>query len=493
MAFLLKDTIFGFFGRRYKRKDSNKDLAGKGTFERYHESIGEDFDENELLLIQNFVANLVDPQTAFERFIPSLECMVGMDLPLLGEGIDKRRKLIQFSNSLYNLKGTPRLIRIMLKWLGFDTVTIQEFFKNSSFDSDTTFDSNSRPTFDNFCDPCFDYSIFLTGSVVIDQNILQSIFNILKFNEPVNATLRTVVYNGDFLVQEIISVNILPNGDLQYDNQFDPGLVLRIAGPGDPAGVEGDLIIEGPNAENYSLNDQGDLIYTIGNFFFNNALKLNAGSEHVVYSAIAAYDFSGDDFFFNFWVKINDLGSTQEIMSKLNTNIGWRIYYDSNKILVDTYNQLNNKNIISSESVIVSSTSWYMVSINISTEDANNYAMAINSIVQTISVDLNNQNGSGDNDLDSGVDLLIGKESTNFGLITIDEFILASGGLTPALADSLYNGGDGEDPEIVGIPNIKLKSNFDELLGIAVFDQSINGNDGVLTNAPGDTTNRVLH
>jgi len=493
MAFSLKDIIFKLFGRRYKRTDSNKDAFGKGTYERYHESIGEDFDENELLLIDNLVANLVDPQTAFDRFIPSLEQMVGMDLPLLGDDIDKRRKLIQFANSLYNLKGTPRLIRIMIKWLGFDTVDIQEFFNNSSFDSDTTFDSNSRPTFDNFCDPCFDYSIFLTGTVVIDQGILQSIFNMLKFNEPINGTLRTVVYNGDFLVQEIISVEVLPNGDLQYDNEFDPGLVLRIAGPGDPDGDEGDLIIEGPNAANYSINAQGDLIYTIGSFFFNQALKLNAGSQHIVYSNIVAYNFGGADFMFNFWVQVNDLGSTQEIISKLSASVGWRIYYDSNEIIIDTYNSASNKNIVSSESVIVSSTSWYMVSVNVSTEDANNYKMWVNRVAQTTSVDLNDQDGSGDNDLDTATDLLIGKESANFGLITMDEFILAGGGLTQSLAEGLYNGGDGEDPIIVGIPDIRLRSNFDELLGTVVFDQTDNDNDGTLTNAPGDTTNRVLH
>ena len=71
--------------------------------------------------------------------------------------------------------------------------------------------------------------------------------------EPINAEIRNLIFDGDIITAIFISVTIDANGDLIYDNTADPDLVLTM--------VNGELIITGPLADRYFLQD-GDLYFT---------------------------------------------------------------------------------------------------------------------------------------------------------------------------------------------------------------------------------------
>ncbi len=83
----LKDTIFGWFGTRDKIEDTNKDIDGKGTHERYNETLGEDFDQELYPLINLLVDNNLLPYRSMTKFIPYLEHRLGIDLKLAEVGI----------------------------------------------------------------------------------------------------------------------------------------------------------------------------------------------------------------------------------------------------------------------------------------------------------------------------------------------------------------------------------------------------------------------
>lgn len=253
MAFSLKDIIYDFFGVRAKRNDINKDVDGKGFQQRYNELLAGDFDDNELLLLNELIERTSDPRTVVVALLPYLECNWGNNL-VIDQSTSVKRKVQQYISRYYEIKGTKQGYEILFRMMGFDTVVLDEIFIDFGFDSPITFDDNER-RFDGRCKPCTPYNITLTGSLPVTQELITYVYNIIRFNEPINARVRDVLYNGSLLVQNLISVFIDSLGDLNYNNDFDPQLTLVLDG-------NGDLQVTGPNAGNYSIDGNGDLIFT---------------------------------------------------------------------------------------------------------------------------------------------------------------------------------------------------------------------------------------
>jgi len=490
----ITDKIFGYFGSFEKINDTFKDVDGKGIYERYNESLGLDFDENLGGLIEDLLQNTLVPMSTLDRFVVYLEQMLGIRLGIFNT-LEGRRKYLELFNRICDIKGTVRAYKIMLMWLGFDQVNIIEHPRGSGFDSEFTFD-HSRRRFDagRGCG-CREYSIQLEGNNLIDQDIIQQIFNIIEFNEPIDARIRSLTMNGGFLVQNVIDIYISDGtdgniaGDLIYNNDNDPELFMRLAERDDePQYIEGDLIIEGPNSDKYTINSSGDLIFTTGSFFFNNALKLNGSGEHVEYPVSNAYNFGTNDFSISFWLKLDTNQGNHPIISKTNGSTGFFVSY-INGIMFFEFSDSQGTCQISLNETIDEIGHWYHIVIHKNGTDGNDYNVYVNSVPVQFNVMSNNLV---DGNIDNNALLFIGRKQSDYGIFTIDEFILKSGELTQQEVELIYNFGDGEDALISGVGNIALRSNFDELIGINIFDQSTNQNHGQL-NAPGDLTNRILH
>lgn len=196
MAWKLQDIIFPLFGSYEKLVDSNKDASDKGILERYNESIAVDFDTNLFPLIDKVRENVRDIQTLFSRYVAFFEDMLGITV-FLSSDIEFRRRLARYAHRYYEIKGTRRGFEVLASLIGM-TVVITEDFTYFSFDSPVLFDDPVR-TFDiGKCGSyCTSYTADFTGVGVLTPEMESAIKNIVKFNEPINAVLTGLTYNGN--------------------------------------------------------------------------------------------------------------------------------------------------------------------------------------------------------------------------------------------------------------------------------------------------------
>ncbi len=196
---LFVDKIFTYFSRYEKSSDPNKDVNGKGTLERYNEIVGVDIDENLIPFIENLVKNVLEPQKCFANFVAVGEADMGVDL-LLQDNLTYRRAILSVVSKLYQIKGTLKGYYTLFGKLGW-SVVITEFFDDEGFDSPFLFDDFLR-TFDmSQCPGCSDYSLAITtpsGNPPTSSE-LAAVYSIIAFNEPINARLRTLTFNGSTL------------------------------------------------------------------------------------------------------------------------------------------------------------------------------------------------------------------------------------------------------------------------------------------------------
>lgn len=194
--------IFNVFYTIYdKLSDPNKDAQGKGTQERYIECIGDEIDEEIVPYVENMQKNLKSPLTAFDRYVPYLESELGYSEDwywFFNQPISFRRHLRAIMPKLYTIRGTLLAHEIMFAWVGITGVTItEETTGGEGFDHDTeTWDSDDRPTLDSGCPTCSKYSFDLTGGASFGHALVEAIGTILVFNQPINAILEQVTYNG---------------------------------------------------------------------------------------------------------------------------------------------------------------------------------------------------------------------------------------------------------------------------------------------------------
>lgn len=216
MDFKLKTRLFEYFGRDAKVRDTFKDVNGKGISERYHEALGEGYDDDVSDLLDNFIDRTIVPKEMVSQLIPLMEWMLGSPV-VVTDAVAMRRRIIQFAQQIYNIKSTALSYEILLRMLGFDTVTIQEFVITSGFDSDVTLDDEAR-VFDGADSNCSEYSVLLTGSITVTDAVNEAVFRIIEFLEPVNADLREVLYNGAPIEPVSDGIGIF---DSTFDSTFE--------------------------------------------------------------------------------------------------------------------------------------------------------------------------------------------------------------------------------------------------------------------------------
>lgn len=207
----LEQEIFNrFFSIFDKRNDTNQDANGEGTWERYNKVIGWDVDTNIYPKLDDLIQNLFYPND--ERFIQAREAHLGNNTNafLLASDTAMRKRVIRLWMAIIRQKGTKQLLETLLSWLGI-TATITELFDTGGFDSATTLDSETRPTFDSGkCAPCTFYTVDLVGPILVTE-LLQGLLYAIEFNEPINARLFGLTYNGLDLLNLTFAFNYKTN------------------------------------------------------------------------------------------------------------------------------------------------------------------------------------------------------------------------------------------------------------------------------------------
>lgn len=187
-----ESSIFALLGDHQTRNDLNKDGQQRGTLERFMRTIGLSIDVELVPLVEKLLENTYAPRTAFASMLLYLEAMFGVTLTSLT--LATRRKVLTFIRLMANIKGTPRAYHVWFSKFGM-TVVITEIWYDWGFDSDITFDHTIRH-FDSKCQPCSPYTLAITGPS-LTQELTNVISAIIKFNQPINATLTTITYNGN--------------------------------------------------------------------------------------------------------------------------------------------------------------------------------------------------------------------------------------------------------------------------------------------------------
>lgn len=199
---VLKDIIFTRFFTHYEKLvDVNKDLTGKGTLERFTEAVAEEYDAELEPMITAILDN-IHSHNGQAQYLPFIGSAYGNEsygynevLSLYPLGLERR--LNQYLRRMYGIRGTKKCLEVLFNLIGFN-YTITEAYSSYSFDSPTTFDDEDR-TWDMFCNGCSTYALELTritGSGVATSQELACIWSIIKFNEPMNAILDSLIVQG---------------------------------------------------------------------------------------------------------------------------------------------------------------------------------------------------------------------------------------------------------------------------------------------------------
>lgn len=119
MAFKLKDIIFSKYPRKMQVEDSYKDYSNRGLLQRYNEMVAEDGDENEIGSIVDFIENVIDPDTLYERLLFYKEMDCGVTTNFLSS-VEFRRKFIHYVEYILKIKGTIPSYEMCYRLMGFD-------------------------------------------------------------------------------------------------------------------------------------------------------------------------------------------------------------------------------------------------------------------------------------------------------------------------------------------------------------------------------------
>jgi len=191
----LRYRIFKFFGVYAKRQDTYKDVNGKGVKERYQESLGWEYDDDVSDLIDNLLNNIIVPATMKSNIIPLAEYNLGgIVVPLNNDNL--RRKILRFAQRLYDIKGTLRGYIVLFNMIGITSVIIDLLSGTGTLDSGPLDDPNRTLDSNNGCG-CIKYNLVLSGSISINDDVISAIYKIVDFNNPINAEVVQITYNGN--------------------------------------------------------------------------------------------------------------------------------------------------------------------------------------------------------------------------------------------------------------------------------------------------------
>lgn len=239
----------------FRENDSYKDGSGKGFLIRFLEIFGQELDEQFYPNIEG-VIDLHDVFNTPTAYLEYLGYLMGNLPDIIVNNEHDYRNLLSYIVSIYQIKGTIQSYKSMFFLLGSDTTINELATTTKGYDDGTSLYDLAGILYDETCVPCSDYEIILTNGPLLTADIFLKIKEIVFLLEPINAILTRINYLGDDVTESMITVTILSNGDLEYNNDADPGLILTLDGAGN-------LIIDGPNADRYYIDDNGDLIYIL--------------------------------------------------------------------------------------------------------------------------------------------------------------------------------------------------------------------------------------
>lgn len=245
----IRDFLWDLFPGFYKEFDTYKDSEGKGLLERYIKAIGTEVDEGVLNYLEeesdDYFLNNIEALKVREDLIVHLADVLGNPPGVFYN--EDYRKLLQYIVPIYKIKGTLLAYTLFLNLFGYN-VEIIEFDPNENEtgldipnsyddglfkDDEVLYDSLMSENADA-CRWCSDYSLIITaiagGGVSMD--IINRIYKVVYFIEPINARLQAVVLdvpdfeeNFKLCIKQDIMVKLLTSHIYDSGYEYDMSYV----------------------------------------------------------------------------------------------------------------------------------------------------------------------------------------------------------------------------------------------------------------------------
>src|SRR5690606_8746152 len=203
------DFLIGLLPSYILENDSYK-VGGKGFVERYLSIFGDEWDEQFLGFIQDFV-DILGPYSTDEKYLEYLEDLQG-DIENYTDTEQHRRKVISYIISIYNVKGTKKSITQVLAIMGIKVVSIEiQTTPISAYDTIGVFyDADPPFLYDaSSCSLCSTINItgtYLGGfGLTEDQQII--VEKLIELVLPINLTFGELIIDSA-LSPELSAVSV---------------------------------------------------------------------------------------------------------------------------------------------------------------------------------------------------------------------------------------------------------------------------------------------
>lgn len=248
--------------------DSYKDQNNKGFIERYLEIFGVELDDELLSFIDDFEAQIINVETVDPKFLIYFEDLQG-DIKNFGKTTEIRRNIIKYLTSIYRIKGTLGSIEAILATRGYKVNSItEEPIVEYFYDVGGVNYDDPDVKYDEYCPSCSNISIDMDknygGGVTTEE--LAIIDQLLNLVLPLDTHLDGLIINGTDVINLLTAIYLDeqfdvssepdPQGDLYYEED-DPLSQISMS-----IDVDGNLVVDGVSAVNYSVDAEGDLIFT---------------------------------------------------------------------------------------------------------------------------------------------------------------------------------------------------------------------------------------
>ena len=196
------ETLFLNLPDYFHINDSYKDSEGRGLLQRIFQIIGDEIDQEITPEIDCYL-RIIDAQVCEDRFLIPLSDSLGNPPDIFGDD-DMYRNLLSYICSVYKIKGTKKAYQLFFSLMGFniDLIEIEPegVTPEARYDNFGNYDSiDPKATYDqDFCKQCSQYDLILyqviDSGLVWDESLYNRVLSAIKFNEPINARLRNLIF-----------------------------------------------------------------------------------------------------------------------------------------------------------------------------------------------------------------------------------------------------------------------------------------------------------
>ena len=257
MVTKFKHWFFNRLPLYFKQTDNYKDpISGEGLLERYLQTFGMELDEEVVNYADGYISgtsldvnikSVIDPLTCDPKFLLHIAHTLGNPPDLL-QATSTYRKLLRYILAYYKVKGTKRSYEIFFALLGWNVSIIEYEPGDTRYDDNPNDLYDTDKHYDGDCASCSDYEILITPLnndctnptiQFIDQTILDLLWEVIKFNEPINANLlrfidkASICEEYETCLAEEITLTIWDftayddGGDYDVGDFYDLGIAIQ--------------------------------------------------------------------------------------------------------------------------------------------------------------------------------------------------------------------------------------------------------------------------